>query len=439
MSIKKIKISNFKSFKDVEVELGNFNVFIGANASGKTNFIQIFRFLRDLAIHGLENAISLQGGIDYLRNINLKDKNEFSLEVVLDDKGLLQVVSALWDLLEREEKKEKKELKIKVYETIYKIVIKFTGEKQNFKPIENKVIQKFYVFKSESKEKIDEGEIIFSIDRGRLKIEDIKLENLPVREKLLKIVKSLYALSKFLKLLEFLVPELESDVSFRKNMVFVSPNPDNFFKNILICDFDPKLSKRAIAMTGKVELEEDGSNLAIVLKNIISNKDDKERLSKLVNYVLPYVEDFDIEKLADKSIILKLKEKYNKSIDLPSYLISEGTINIIGLIVALFFDKRNIVIIEEPERNIHPHLISKIVDIMKDVATNPTEKKQIIITTHNPEIVKHAGLENLFLVSRDKEGFSVVSKPKDKLSVKIFLEKFGVDELYIDNLLEAPI
>jgi len=75
---------------------------------------------------------------------------------------------------------------------------------------------------------------------------------------------------------------------------------------------------------------------------------------------------------------------------------------------------------------------------MKDVATNPTEKKQIIITTHNPEIVKHAGLENLFLVSRDKEGFSVVSKPAEKQEVRIFLEnEIGINDLYVDNLLEA--
>jgi predicted ATPase len=409
MSIKKIKISNFKSFKDVEVELGNFNVFIGANASGKTNFIQIFRFLRDLAIHGLENAVSLQGGIDYLRNINLKDKNEFSLEVVLDDEYLSLIVSALLNF----PVKQKIETEAKVYETTYKFGVEFIEEGKNFKMVENKVIQKFYVFKSESKEKIDEGKIIFSIDGERVKIEDIKPKNLPVREKLLKIDEYLDVLLKFFK-------------------------PYNFFKNILICDFDPKLSKKAIPISGKMELEEDGSNLAIVIKNIISNEDNRKRLSKLVKYVLPYVEGIDIEKLADKSIILKLKEKYNKSIDLPSYFISEGTINIIGLIVALFFDKRNIVIIEEPERNIHPHLISKIVDIMKDVATNPTEKKQIIITTHNPEIVKHAGLENLFLVSRDKEGFSVVSKPAEKQEVRIFLEnEIGINDLYVDNLLEA--
>jgi len=38
MAIKKLRISNFKSFGDLEIELGNFNVLIGANASGKSNF-----------------------------------------------------------------------------------------------------------------------------------------------------------------------------------------------------------------------------------------------------------------------------------------------------------------------------------------------------------------------------------------------------------------
>ncbi len=48
MAIKRIRVRNFKSFKDLEVELGKFNLLIGANASGKSNFIRIFEFLRDI-------------------------------------------------------------------------------------------------------------------------------------------------------------------------------------------------------------------------------------------------------------------------------------------------------------------------------------------------------------------------------------------------------
>lgn len=85
MAINRIRLSNFKSFKDLDVELGKFNVFVGANASGKSNFIQIFRFIRDMTNHGIDNAISMQGGIEYLRNINLGQSEELSLEVTTDD------------------------------------------------------------------------------------------------------------------------------------------------------------------------------------------------------------------------------------------------------------------------------------------------------------------------------------------------------------------
>jgi len=63
VAIRRLRVENFKSFKQLDLELGDFNVVIGANASGKSNLVQIFRFLRDIGQHGLENAVSLQGGI----------------------------------------------------------------------------------------------------------------------------------------------------------------------------------------------------------------------------------------------------------------------------------------------------------------------------------------------------------------------------------------
>ena len=62
MKITKIEISNFKSFDNQSIHLNDFNLLVGANASGKSNLVQAFQFLRDIVIHGLENAISLQGG-----------------------------------------------------------------------------------------------------------------------------------------------------------------------------------------------------------------------------------------------------------------------------------------------------------------------------------------------------------------------------------------
>ena len=86
MGIKKIKVVNFKSFENIEVELGKFNVLIGANASGKSNFVQIFKFLKDIADSGLENAVSLQGGVEYLRNMKIGISENLSIKIVSDSK-----------------------------------------------------------------------------------------------------------------------------------------------------------------------------------------------------------------------------------------------------------------------------------------------------------------------------------------------------------------
>jgi AAA15 family ATPase/GTPase len=46
--LKKIEIKNFKSLKDCSIELMDFNVVIGTNASGKTNFVELFKLLRKI-------------------------------------------------------------------------------------------------------------------------------------------------------------------------------------------------------------------------------------------------------------------------------------------------------------------------------------------------------------------------------------------------------
>ena len=81
MFISNIQIENFKTFKDEETDLNDFNVLIGACASGKTNFVEILEFLKDISVN-FHNAIKRHGGI-YLKNFNLLDENEESVKKVL--------------------------------------------------------------------------------------------------------------------------------------------------------------------------------------------------------------------------------------------------------------------------------------------------------------------------------------------------------------------
>jgi len=427
MAIKKIKISNFKSFDKLEVELRNFNLLIGANASGKSNFIQVFKCLRDITKHGLENAISMQGGIEYLRNLNIGSSEDFSVEVVSD-------VSDSFTLSVSLPSAPKKGVGLEGLETTYKFALKFRESGARFEIAEDELSQRcnFYNYtrrrgKLLKEEALGQGEIILSRIKGRTKLvlnppEGVKVDQNDIFE--------IYATSQYFK---GKVLKPKTLLMEGPHLFFVGRTLRSSFENISIYDFDPKSPKKAQKITGRAELEEDGSNLAITLKNIMRSGNSKRKLLNLLHEVLPFVNDLGTETFADKSLMFKLREEYSGKRFLPASLMSDGTINLTALIIALYFEENPLIIIEEPERNIHPHLISKVIGMMKEAS----HKKQIIATTHNPEMVKHVDLNDILLISRDKNGFSRISRPAEKEEIRAFLkDEIGIEELYVRNLLE---
>lgn len=47
-TLETLAIRNFKSIRDQTLRLGALNIFIGGNGSGKSNLIEVFRFLREI-------------------------------------------------------------------------------------------------------------------------------------------------------------------------------------------------------------------------------------------------------------------------------------------------------------------------------------------------------------------------------------------------------
>lgn len=404
MKIVKIRISNYRNFDDLSVCLNDFNLLVGANASGKSNFVQAFQFLRDIANYGLEDAISRQGGVEYLRNIKIAGARPLLFHVVM--RGDMEW---LWFPLGHNK-----------FVTIHEIDYEFSfRENGSGYAVDRDRMTLTY----SSKDVAAKFSVSFFNRDGKLGVEStnpavesalfdhgvpIFREPPGVEEKTLLIESPLVGL--------YVHPAL------------------NWLSKIGIYDFDPKLPKRATPISGPSELEIDGSNLAIVLNKILSDEESKRGFLNLSQDLLPFLHGVDVEKVADKSIFFKLQEKYAEKAGLPAFLISDGTINMMALIIALYFQQKRLSIIEEPERNIHPHLISKVMTMFREAS----EKKQIIATTHNPEMVKQADLEHILLVKRDEQGFSKITKPADSEQIRIFLEnEMGLDDLLVQNLLEV--
>ncbi|MDR2892429.1 MAG: AAA family ATPase [Deltaproteobacteria bacterium] len=86
MIITRIKLENWKNFAKVDIPCGKRIFLIGPNASGKSNFLDALRFLRDVAQNGLEQAVLDQrGGIKSIRYINARQYPDITISVILDD------------------------------------------------------------------------------------------------------------------------------------------------------------------------------------------------------------------------------------------------------------------------------------------------------------------------------------------------------------------
>ncbi|MBI2298005.1 MAG: AAA family ATPase [Armatimonadetes bacterium] len=59
--ITKVHIENFRSLRDVTVELGPLTVLVGKNGSGKSNFLDALTLLHDAVRHGLDSAWQQRG------------------------------------------------------------------------------------------------------------------------------------------------------------------------------------------------------------------------------------------------------------------------------------------------------------------------------------------------------------------------------------------
>ncbi|NCA86514.1 MAG: chromosome segregation protein SMC [Clostridia bacterium] len=87
MIISRVKIKNWKNFREVDAPMQNRVFLVGPNASGKSNFLDIFRFLRDIAKPGggLQNAVLERGGISKIRCLAARAHPDVEIEISLSE------------------------------------------------------------------------------------------------------------------------------------------------------------------------------------------------------------------------------------------------------------------------------------------------------------------------------------------------------------------
>jgi len=85
MRISHIELYSWKNFRKVSVDLSDRVFLVGPNASGKSNFLDALRFLRDLAVPGggLQRACAERGGVSKIRCLAARQDPEVGLTMEL--------------------------------------------------------------------------------------------------------------------------------------------------------------------------------------------------------------------------------------------------------------------------------------------------------------------------------------------------------------------
>jgi len=405
MFIERLRVTNFRSFRELDLELSPLSVLVGANASGKTNFVQLFRFLRDVANEGFESAIALQGGVELVRNLRLGASEPLTIEIEGGFPSRMTFTPA--------------NISLRRYH--YSLTIAFTRGRGGYRVAE----ERFRVWLEDSEARQHEATLTRHGNSMETEIPSALFRDAARRGSKLPSSRLERGQSLLQALWILPIP--------RPKPVFAALTELGLsFRGIVAYDFDVRAMKRPARLEARSRLEESGENLAVTLRELFRSREQRRTFHRMLQQFLPGVQGVSVQVGAEKSISYSLREQHLGQQRLPSYRLSDGTVELMALIVALYFTPAQLLIIEEPDRHLHPALIERLMNHLKETAW----RRQILVTTHNPEMVRHTPLESLLLVQRDREGFSQITRPSENAHVKHFLQhELGLHELFVNNLL----
>ena len=352
-----ITIKNFKSYKEATLPLAPLTLLIGANASGKSNAIEAFRFLSWVAggerLSTLKNRVNdsdkiIRGNVS---DLPFRETEQFVLSFSADSSNYESIFN------------------IRFNEIYFGFEIIET-ENENFIFTFDDVADDGIYVSQESLSNnfaIDENKTIFSIKNSDYS--------------------DVFNLSK--ELLSFFLKENGSPYKIEKIY-----NDINFLKSLILnayfFDFVP--SQMRYESLSEKDLRSNGQNLAGVL-HYLCEKDGhaSDNKTKLLNLIksLPEQNIIDIKFYVDhrERVEFALIENFaNTPKEFPMDLLSDGTLKVLAIATALLsVSTGSTLVIEEIDNSIHPSRAHDILSLMRQYAEERGLK--LLLSTHNPALM----------------------------------------------------
>ena len=381
--ITRIKIHNYKSLRNVEFRPGRLSVLVGPNASGKSNFADAIDFLSSVYRSGLEMAVQYKGGLDRIIFRRAK-KSGAAIDFAIEGYHLAG------DLSDRPSEPEQI--------AFFKFEHSFSIERRSQKlgTLYQVVNERYNVHFEHQNKTFGDINLNRKGDKFDATIDD-KLENLN------PAFFDSRAFSRFVGYAKFLKERVEGDVMVvpETDLLISSirlPPPYRTLselRDIRVYQPNPIMAKQESTPSTIPDLGRFGEQLPTMFSKL-----DNEVRSKIIDYlrlVLPTASEINVSLSDSKKLVLKLKED---GVGGPwrAEDLSDGTIQTIAILTALFNPYSSVVIIEEPENSIHPWGLRNLIDACREAS----KSKQVILTTHAPVVQDMLSPDEIWIVNRER-------------------------------------
>jgi predicted ATPase len=171
-------------------------------------------------------------------------------------------------------------------------------------------------------------------------------------------------------------------------------------------------------------LEEDASNLALVLSRMKNLPPTKVQLIQFLKEFYPEAEDINIS-IKEGLIDLRLEEQ--GGFTTPAARMSDGTLRWLSLLAVLLNPTPPpLVCIEEPELGLHPDIIPTLVRLLIEASL----RMQIIITTHSDALVEELTETPESVIVCEKHNDATVLRRLQQKELSKWLSEYSLGQLW---------
>lgn len=330
---RRLTIRNFRSIEDATVELGKFTVVVGPNGSGKSNFVDALVFLRDLA-KDAEQAVAQRGGFgSVLRRGKLRDLR-FDLLLATNentaDEDHLRYRMVAW---------------------------RSAGQDWSFS-------EELIAASAKSKSLFD--------------VERLPLGGTARSQK---------------RRFDFELDPRASALTLARQHSLIPAKYRSPLLDVRRYRLDPEAMRLPKPHTEDTILHENGDNLATVVGQLRAAGELGSTIDVMRRVIPGLVDVRSID--AGGHDVLEFEQKLGSGVHrFPARAMSEGSLRALGVVIAAQqVRKGQLLVIEEPEANVHPGAAALVYDVLQEAS----RRGDVLITTHSPDLLDAAKDETILV------------------------------------------